>query len=111
VNRGPDFYHTNYVLLGLSSLQNYFYYVSSSTSLSGEDLPLPLTSPFLWHHKRVIPSREPGTAEAIVQDLPAWPDDAGEGVGDRLRVHHPIFNIPFERVEEIEKWARSRVGF
>lgn len=54
----------------------------------------------------------------LIQDLPAWPDDADDEaaygttvVGDRVRVHHPIFNIPFDRVAQIEKWTKSRVGF
>ena len=60
----------------------------------------------------------PGAAEVLIQDLPAWPDDADDEaaygttvVGDRVRVHHPIFNIPFDRVAQIEKWTKSRVGF
>jgi len=58
-------------------------------------------------------------AEAIVKDMPAWPDDVteedmlpGQEVeSDRLKVHHPIFNIPFERAGEIEAWWKGKVGF
>lgn len=48
-----------------------------------------------------------------MEDLPTWPDDvAGEGVvGDRLVAHHPIFNIPFDRMGVVEEWMRGKIGF
>ncbi|CUS15337.1 unnamed protein product [Tuber aestivum] len=126
--KGADYYHSNYILLGLASTQNYFYYTPSPIPLSSPppssnhesaDPPLPLTAPFLWRYSPRIPSNAPNVAEAIVEDMPAWPDDiteedllSGQEVeSDRLKVHHPIFNIPFERVAEIEAWWKGKVGF
>ncbi|RPB02571.1 terpenoid cyclases/Protein prenyltransferase [Choiromyces venosus 120613-1] len=125
--KNSDYYHANYILLGLASTQNYFYYTPSPMPLpssspqdnESEDLPLPLTAPFLWRYSPRIPSNTPNVAEAIIEDMPEWPDDVEEEdmlpgqqiESDRLKVHHPIFNIPFERVGEIERWWKEKVGF
>lgn len=127
-NRGPDFYHTCYVLLGLSSTQHYFYYVAptatattapssvssaDSFSTAPESENLPLTSAFLWRVSTRIPSVVKGINEPVVEDLPAWPDDVAElgAEGDRLHGQHPLFNIPFECVGAVEVWAGGKLGF
>lgn len=130
--RGPDFYHSCYVLLGLSSIQHYFYYVetavhppapssiSSSDSFNtapseaapADEVDLPLTAAFQWRYSTRIPSIVKGVFEPVVEDLPMWPDDVEDGVvGDRLEAHHPLFNVPFENVAVVEDWLRRKVGF
>lgn len=130
-NRGPDFYHTCYVLLGLSSTQHYFYYVTSSTNSNAattapssvssadsfntapESEDLPLTAAFLWRVSPRIPSVVKGVIEPVVEDLPMWPDDVAElgAEGDRLHAQHPLFNIPFECVSVVEAWVGGKIGF
>lgn len=127
-NRGPDFYHTCYVLLGLSGTQHYFYYVAStatattapssvssadSFSTAPESENLPLTSAFLWRVSPRIPSVVKGVIEPVVEDLPTWPDDVAElgAEGDRLHAQHPLFNIPFECVSAVETWVGGKLGF
>lgn len=134
-SRGPDFYHTCYVLLGLSNTQHYFYCVAPPTSAPSsvdsfstapssvgsaeleflESEGLPLTTAFLWRVTPRIPSVVKGIVEPVVEDLPMWPDDVAEGgagaVGDRLCPQHPLFNVPFECVATVEAWVRGKVGF
>ncbi|RPB17441.1 terpenoid cyclases/Protein prenyltransferase [Morchella conica CCBAS932] len=121
-NKAPDFYHTCYVLLGLSSAQHYSYYTPSPETLpasaplageEGENEDLPLRSAFTWRVSERIPSVVKGVYEPVVEDIPTWPDDVAEegAVGDRLKPHHPIFNIPLECVEAAERWVAGRVGF
>ncbi|KAH0612420.1 uncharacterized protein H6S33_010472 [Morchella sextelata] len=115
-NKAPDFYHTCYVLLGLSSAQHYSYYTSSPETPSGlaeENEDLPLRSAFTWRVSEKIPSVVKGVFEPVVEDIPTWPDDVAEegAVGDRLKAHHPIFNIPLDCVEAAERWVAGKVGF
>ncbi|KAI5837468.1 terpenoid cyclases/protein prenyltransferase alpha-alpha toroid [Morchella snyderi] len=127
-NKAPDFYHTCYVLLGLSSAQHYSYYTPSPADAAlapadaalapadadaDADEDLPLRSAFTWCVSEKIPSVVKGVFEPVVEDIPMWPDDVAEEgvVGDRLRAHHPIFNIPLECVEAAERWVAAKVGF
>lgn len=126
-NRSPDFYHTCYVLLGLSSTQHYFYYITpaaaaaapssvtsaDSFSTAPETEDLPLTTAFLWRVSPSIPSVVKGIVEPVVEDLPAWPDDVADvgAEGDRLRAQHPLFNVPFECVGAVQAWAGKKIGF
>lgn len=113
-----DFYHSLYVLLGLSSTQHYFYYEEPEALPDGapaeaEADGLPPTTPFHWKVATRIPGLDP-----IIQGWPNWPDmendeeewtdaDAAADEGDRLSPQHPIFNVPMHRVQElVESWKR-----
>jgi protein farnesyltransferase subunit beta len=60
--------------------------------------------------------------EEIVEGVPEWPDDVKGGDeeeldeklgldGDRLRAHHPIFNIPYANAKMAKEWSEGIVGF
>lgn len=136
---GPDFYHSAYILLGLASMQYYYYYdAPSSDEIPVNELgePLaPLSYAFNWKYSRKIPDLDMNTGDeegSLVEGYKEWPDvDAkggrtewkeqesgvGEGreelslTGDRVRAMHPIFNVAFERIVEVEEWGKTLEGF
>ncbi|KAL7269877.1 CAAX farnesyltransferase (FTase) subunit beta [Rhizina undulata] len=115
--KGPDFYHSAYILLGLGSAQYYFYYdppVSTSPPAltDVDEAPPALTAGFSWKWSKDIP-RPGGGIETVIKDIPSWPDYEGvkDKVSQRVEVQHPLFNVPFDRVAEAEDWGRGVRGF
>jgi protein farnesyltransferase subunit beta len=112
--KGADFYHTNYVLLGLSGAQ-YYHFFNESVVMDSKGEGLPLLTPFQWRWKKEVPG-----CEVLVEGFEGWPEkrwgdedehEEREFKGDRVAVAHPVFNIRSEYVEEAEKWAEGLVGF
>lgn len=112
--KGADFYHTNYVLLGLSGAQ-YYHYFNESVVMDSKGEGLPLLTPFQWRWKKEVPG-----CEVLVEGFEGWPEkrwgdedehEEREFKGDRVAVAHPVFNIRSEYVKEAEKWAEGLVGF
>jgi protein farnesyltransferase subunit beta len=102
-----DFYHSAYILCGLSGTQHYYYYEKQEGLVEGGEV-LPLLAPFGWKWAKEIPG-----VEEIVQGWEGWPEarlqdeveEFGGLKGDRVQVLHPIFNIPYDKAVEAELWA------
>ncbi|KAF8456101.1 terpenoid cyclases/protein prenyltransferase alpha-alpha toroid [Kalaharituber pfeilii] len=128
----PDYYHSGYILLGLSTAQNYHYYVHDPTNVqdSSESASSPaLRAAFSWRTSHYIPTyTPPGDNNKIIEkvlstydlddddmvDYLDKEDDEGVGEslgdvgewwkGDRVRRAHPVFNVPYENVAEWMQW-------
>ena len=117
--KGPDFYHSNYVLLGLSAATYHYYYdggTEDEVVETGADQGLPLLIPFRWKCEKKVPG-----VEQLVEGFEGWPEmrwgdggeiavDEGGLEGDRVAAAHPVFNIRMEYVEEAKKWGEALVG-
>lgn len=116
--KSPDFYHSNYILLGLSSVEYQHSYDSGETEAAAVEAEegLPLLAPFRWKS-----STEVKGVDELVKGFEGWPDKRWyekeakvelDGLkGDRVAVAHPVFNIRAEFVERVEEWAEGLVGF
>lgn len=120
--RGPDFYHSAYILLGLSSAQNYNFYSPPSTSTSTQQASTtprpPPTAAFHWKSTPHLPTGEKviSTYNPIDgEDYLEAEADAGAGEilgemgdwwnGNRVRRAHPVWNVPFEGVRSWAAWG------
>ncbi|KAK6533199.1 CAAX farnesyltransferase (FTase) subunit beta [Arthrobotrys megalospora] len=94
----PDYYHSNYVLLGLSAAQHYYYYDDSSVQS-----PVLTKSPFRhgyrWKSSKNVPrsSGNDGTGGG-------WLEGLVEDESDRVGVQHPLFNIPLGAESYLQSW-------
>ena len=117
--KGPDFYHSNYVLLGLSTVQNQHYYdagPAAAADAGGAAEGLPLLAPFGWKNSTKVRG-----LDEIVTGFEGWPDKRwGDNeakvqldglMGDRVAVAHPVFNIRAEFVDQAVKWAEGLGDF
>ncbi|KIW02375.1 uncharacterized protein PV09_06197 [Verruconis gallopava] len=86
-SKGPDGYHSCYVLAGLSAAQHVYAFQDQ------EKLELVKgTAGFGW------------TVAGRAEGLPVEEQD-------RVRAIHPVFVIPFERVEECRNYFEEKAGF
>jgi protein farnesyltransferase subunit beta len=88
--RPADSYHSCYALSGLSSVQHY---LSPSSSF---DKSAVLSSAFHWEASKVIPTPN-GKAE-----------DTVFGEGDRVRLIHPVYVLPWGVAETTRAWFNGR---
>ncbi|KAK6505320.1 CAAX farnesyltransferase (FTase) subunit beta [Arthrobotrys musiformis] len=94
----PDYYHSNYVLLGLSAAQHYYYY-DDSFAQSPVITKSPFRHGYRWKSSKNVPK-------------PTGNDGAGGGwleglvsdEGDRVGVQHPLFNIPLGAETQLQSW-------
>jgi protein farnesyltransferase subunit beta len=97
-SKNSDFYHTNYVLLGLSGTQHRHWYEAEEETKEWEE-GLPLMAVFGWKAEETTPG---------VTGWETWPDSRwGDSKTDRVEAAHPVFNIKHEMVEETRKWAEN----
>ncbi|EPS41954.1 hypothetical protein H072_4088 [Dactylellina haptotyla CBS 200.50] len=94
----PDYYHSNYVLLGLSAAQNYYYY-DNAMSLPSSIENSPFKHGFCWKSSRNVP--KPSTSEGIGG---GWEEGLVSNERSRVGTQHPLFNIPLHAVAEIQEW-------
>ncbi|EKD20363.1 prenyltransferase and squalene oxidase [Drepanopeziza brunnea f. sp. 'multigermtubi' MB_m1] len=87
-SHSSDSYHTCYVLAGLTSAQNNWYFDASASGSSGF-----LSSAFQW------------TSEPIIDDSQIFDEE------DRIGTLHPVFVIPQGTAEEMRAYFTSRGGF
>lgn len=110
--KGPDFYHSAYILLGYSAAIHSHSYLSPSPddASSASDEGLPLLAPFNWKVGDVV--------DGLVEDHRGWPDVRWdedrptwemELSGDRVRPSHLVFNILTEFVEDVRRWGEALV--
>ncbi|PBP25367.1 prenyltransferase and squalene oxidase [Diplocarpon rosae] len=85
-----DSYHTCYVLAGLSSAQNNWFFNATESQTGASD---PLTSAFQWNSEPIIESSQ------IFDEQ------------DRIGTLHPVFVIPQGTAEEMRAYFTSRGGF
>jgi protein farnesyltransferase subunit beta len=83
--KGPDYYHSAYILLGLSTAMHYYYYDENAASRLGvgvadpkplhkgnaeEEEGMPLMAPFAWKFSYELPGQE----GSLVTGFEGWPD-------------------------------------
>ena len=90
--RLPDWYHTCYVLAGLSSAQHYYYFSQKGSF----DASVALSSAFHWEASEIIPTPD-GRAEDTVFDEK-----------DRVRLIHPVYVLPWGVAESARTWFNSQ---
>jgi len=99
-SKGPDAYHTNYCLAGLSAAQYVAEYIdpegetkeNKKEELENEKAGiLPLTAPFRWSING--PSAGPWSQEVMVKPI------------------HPVFVIPVKKANECRQYFEVNVGF
>lgn len=94
----PDYYHSNYVLLGLSAAQHYYYYDDVSVQS-----PVLTKSPFRhgyrWKSSKNVPkpTGHDGTGGG-------WLEGLVSEESDRVGVQHPLFNIPLGAEGQLQSW-------
>jgi len=86
-SKGPDSYHTCYVLAGLSAAQNIFAFEDEEKFKTVE-----ATAGFGWR------------LDGIVKDVPC--ED-----GDRVVPIHPVYMVPFEKARECREYFEAKEGF
>ncbi|KAF3307868.1 CAAX farnesyltransferase (FTase) subunit beta [Orbilia oligospora] len=94
----PDYYHSNYVLLGLSAAQHYYYYDRSSN----ESLALtssPFRHGYRWRSSKNVPkpTGNDGTGGG-------WLEGLVSDESDRVGAQHPLFNIPLGAESQLQSW-------
>ncbi|KAK6342619.1 CAAX farnesyltransferase (FTase) subunit beta [Orbilia javanica] len=94
----PDYYHSNYVLLGLSAAQHYYYY-DDSHAQSSVSAKSPFRHAYRWKSSKNVPkpSGDDGTGGGWLEGL--VPDES-----DRVGVQHPLFNIPLGAEGQLQSW-------
>ncbi|KAI9825473.1 MAG: CAAX farnesyltransferase (FTase) subunit beta [Thelocarpon impressellum] len=96
VHRGPDSYHSCYILAGLSSAQNSYYYAAGAPAAQTG----PLTDAFRWESKVTVDTATPGEAEATIFEE-----------RDRVELIHPIFVLPWGASEATRAFFEAKSGF
>jgi len=92
----PDYYHSNYVLIGLSAAQHYYFY---DEEIQDIDIESPFKHAFRWRGSRNVP--KPSTKEGYGG---GWEEGLVDVEDNRLVMQHPIFNIPLGAEKQIQNW-------
>ncbi|EWC45288.1 hypothetical protein DRE_06015 [Drechslerella stenobrocha 248] len=95
----PDYYHSNYVLLGLSAAQHYYYYDDRGGSALGDKSPF--GHGFCWRASRNVPKPSSGDG-----DGGGWEEGLVQREEDRVGTQHPVFNIPLGAEAQLRAWWR-----
>ncbi|KAK6332744.1 CAAX farnesyltransferase (FTase) subunit beta [Orbilia brochopaga] len=109
----PDFYHSNYVLIGLSAAQHYYYYDDDEdddeyggASSAAEGARSPFRHAFRWKASRNVPKpSDPRDGRAG-----GWEEGLVPSEEDRVGMQHPLFNIPLGAEAQLESWWRLFKG-
>ncbi|KAF3939902.1 hypothetical protein ABW19_dt0200260 [Dactylella cylindrospora] len=94
----PDYYHTNYVLIGLSAAQHYYYFDETTTParlLSGS----PFKYGYFWKGSRNVP--KPTDKDGYGR---GWEEGLIHGEQEGVEMQHPIFNIPLGAEVPLLEW-------
>ncbi|KAF3923766.1 hypothetical protein AA313_de0201189 [Arthrobotrys entomopaga] len=104
----PDYYHSNYVLIGLSAAQHYYYY-DNIMGFPSSIAKSPFKHSFLWKASRNVP--KPSSREGIGG---GWEEGLVLNEDSRVGTQHPLFNIPLGAEIQIQDWweaARDSIEF